>query len=57
MNKNYINMYNIQFQVRTRLWEHFSEKGGSTPGGGGGNTPGEQPSSTNKDRIHTVIVP
>lgn len=29
----------------------------STPGGGGGNTPGEQPSSTNKDRIHTVIVP
>ena len=26
----------------------------TTPGGG--NTPGEKPSSTNKDRIHTVIV-
>ena len=32
----------------------------TTPGGGGGNggnTPGEQAGSTNKDRIHTVIVP
>ena len=37
----------------------------TNPGGGGnggtgtnpGTTPGEQPSSTNKDRIHTVIVP
>ena len=34
----------------------------TTPGGGGGTgtkpgtAPGEQPSSTNKDRIHTVIV-
>lgn len=34
----------------------------TTPGGGGGNTPGgtvepgEQHGSTNRDRIHTVIV-
>lgn len=27
----------------------------TTPGGG--NTPGEQAGSTNKNRIHTVIVP
>lgn len=30
----------------------------TTPGGGNGGTavPGEQPGSTNRDRIHTVIV-
>ena len=27
MNKNYENMYNIQFQAWTMHWEHFSEKG------------------------------